>query len=369
MSLKNKIIQGITLLFKLFSRSHEPSTDSPRLLVVSTTGLGDTLWATPSLKVLKGSFPRSYVALLTTPIGKELLKYNPYIDELFVIKGASLFSLFPLFFSIRKKKIDTALLFHTSQRLILPFCRWIGASRLIGTKNLNKGLDALLTTALPEVPVHEIDRRLKIVNTLKPCFKVQQPSLELFLSEGDEAEATTFLERNQLPPSLPLIGIHPGAKERFKRWPSHLFVELAKRLRDHLLSECQIFITGGEDPSEKELVRTMTSAIPGAISTSGKLSLRGVAALIKRMALFISNDTGPMHIGFAMGTPTVALFTPTDPKLCGPSLAPNSLVISRLPTCTPCLRKKCQEPFCLLQISVDEVYEAALKLFKENLYA
>src|SRR5580658_4690638 len=120
--MKNFFIKFLVNLYQSLFRANPKQTEAPRFLVVSTTGLGDTLWATPGLKALKCSFPKSYVALLTSSIGEEILKDNPYIDEIFVIKSSSLFSLLPLFRALRKRKIESALIFHVSQRPILPFC-------------------------------------------------------------------------------------------------------------------------------------------------------------------------------------------------------------------------------------------------------
>jgi ADP-heptose:LPS heptosyltransferase len=106
----------------------------------------------------------------------------------------------------------------------------------------------------------------------------------------------------------------------------------------------------------------VASGIAGAISSAGCLSLRGTAALIGRMALFITNDTGPMHIAFALKTPTIALFSPTDPALCGPYKAEKALALRKDTTCVPCIGKKCYNPLCLAQISPREVVVAAEKL-------
>lgn len=361
MNIKNRCIQGLVhalnFLRQWKKKKTVSSTESHRFLVVSTTGLGDTLWGTPALKALRANFPDAYIAVLTSEIGREVLKYNRHVDDLFVIKKQTLFSLIHLYFSVWKKKIHTALIFHTSQRPILPFCFLIGAQEIIGTEGINKGLDFLLTQALENKPMHEIARRMEIVRRVGACSL--DSLIELFTSEEDEKQAIAFLEKHQVLPYLPLIGIHPGAKDKFKQWDPECFIEVGNRLVQHL--GCQIFVTGNQ--SEKELVEQVSSQIPGAISVYGQLPLRSLAGLIKKMSLMIVNDTGPMHMAFAMHTPTVALFTPTDPKLCGPYFATRAQIIEKKKTCTPCLKKKCHEPFCLLQISPDEVYEASLNLF------
>ena len=288
---------------------------------------------------------------LAGKIGKELLDHNPHLDEFFLIDTPW----WQLVSTLKKKQIDTALVFHTSQRMVLPLCFLIGASKIVGTKGLHKGLDHLLTTALEQKPLHEIARRLEIVGGPP----VPDPLLELFIDQVDRDAAEQFLAKHALPSYIPLIGIHPGAKDKFKQWHPSCFVKLGNELREHL--GAQILVTG--NASEKALATEIASKIPGAIPVAGELKVRPLAALIKKMGLFIANDTGPMHIAFAMRTPTIALFGPTDPKLCGPYFATTASVIRKAPTCAPCLRKSCREPFCLLQISPREVYDAALTLY------
>jgi ADP-heptose:LPS heptosyltransferase len=352
--LKNRVLKVLVSWFK--SKKRAPSSQR-RFLIVSTTGLGDTLWGTPSIRALRHSFPHAYIAVLTSPIGKELLKHNRNIDELFVFKKPHLFAFFSLLSKLRRRNIGEILLFHASQRLIFPFCALLSPEKFIGTRDLNKGLDFLFTKTLETAPVHEIERRLKIVKEVGAA--ILDYSLEFPLSQDDEQRAVKFLAEAKISSIIPLVGIHPGSKDGFKRWPEEHFIEVGNRLARHL--GCQIVVTGNAE--EKQLVERVASKIQGALAVAGKLSLGPLAAFMQRLSLIITNDTGPMHMAFAMKTPTVALFAPTNPKLCGPYQVTNSIVLSRKRTCTPCLGKKCADPFCLLQISPQEVYDAALKLF------
>lgn len=345
-------------LIKAFAR-YVPRKQSreKRFLIVSTTGLGDTLWATPAIRALRQSFPRAYIGILTTPLGKNLLQHNPHLDEIFLLKKPHFLSLIYLFFVLKRRNIDQILLFHASQRAVFALCSLLRPSAFVATKGSNKGLEEILTRVLDHPPVHEIERRLKIVQEIGA--RPTDASLEIFLSPEDAKEAEAFLETHKILPHAPLVGLHPGAKDRFKKWGEESFVEVGNRLMHHL--GCQIIVTGNAD--EKEQVLRVASKIPGAIPLTGNLSLRGLSALIRRFSLMLCNDTGPMHIAFAMNTPTVALFVPTDPRLCGPHFARKHHVIAKKKSCTPCLRKKCQDPFCLLQISPEEVYDAAINLY------
>lgn len=352
--MKNLIIKWLISLVKLWRK---PS-NGPSILIVSTTGLGDSLWGSPAVRALREAHPGAYIALLTSPIGEEVFKNNPHLSEVFVLKGTTFLSLCFLFFRLKKKEFGTIYIFHTSQRPILPFCYLLGAGKIVGTEGINKGLDFILTDPIPKKPMHEIARRLEIAGV--PADK---PFLEIFIEQEDKEAVREFFRRLKILPYLPLIALHPGAKDKFKQWPREHFIALGNRLVDTL--GCQIFVTGSA--SERPLVEQIASQIQGAVPIAGELSVRPFAAFLHQLHLFITNDTGPMHIAYAMNTPTVALFCPTDPKLCGPYLASRATVIAKPLTCSPCLRKKCRDPFCLLQIGPDEVFNAALaKLGKKE---
>ncbi len=345
--LKNAIIK--LLVFLLKPKKANSSKEGRSFLIVSTTGLGDTLWATPAIASLRAAHPTSKIYVLTSTIGKEVLSHNPHIDEVILLKK----SLF-LLFQLKKKKITDVLIFHASQRMILPFVAILGVERIVGTSGINKGLDSLFTEILDNRHVHEIKRRLEIAGVAH-----SKATLELFLNSQDELEAEAFLVKHLKSASFPLIVIHPGSKDRFKQWPPSHFIALGKLLVQEL--QAQVLVTGSA--SEKRLIEEIALQIPGAIRVTD-LRVRPFAALLKKVTCMITNDTGPMHIAFAMKTPTIALFSPTDPKLCGPYFAENAVSIFKERTCTPCLRKKCREPFCLLQIGVREVYEACEGLAK-----
>ena len=338
--MKNTLIK---LLLALAPKRKNQRKGAPRILVVSTTGVGDSLWGSPAIRALRKKHPKGYIALLTSPIGKQLFQNNPYLDEIFTLKSPALLSSIRLLGALRKKAFDTALIFHLSQRPILPLVSLAGPSKIVGTEGINKGLDYLLTDPIKQSPIHEIQRRLNITS----CEN-SSPEMELFLTEDENETALKHLPNTHL-----IIGMHPGAKDKYKQWDPKHFVELGRKLAKE--KGATLMITG--DTGEAPLAEQIASSIPGAISVAGKLPVRVTAALIEKFDFFITNDTGPMHIAFAMGTPTLAVFSPTDPKLCGPYQISHGTTFQKPRTCTPCIRKKCRSPFCMEQISPDEVYE------------
>jgi ADP-heptose:LPS heptosyltransferase len=392
---KNYFIVGLVYFLRWF----EGRGKSHHFLIVSTTGLGDTLWATPAIRALREAYPRAYIGCLTAPLGAEVLKGNPYLDELFVFHGTT--SLLKLYFQLKRRQIGTLLLFHTSQRALLPLCSVIGASKRIGTAGLQKGLDSLLTHPLQwkssgasqknlgvesieeggsihsiqppssiaqprefsrssnsnellgSTTSHEIERRLDIVKAAGASPATY--GLDFFIEENDRKAA-----KELIPPGI-VIGLHPGSKDRFKQWPADYFVQLGQQLQRAL--DCTIIVSGSR--VEKELVEQICHGIGKAQPLIEPL--RVMAAVLENLTLFITNDTGPLHVALAMKTPTIALFAPTNSAICGPHHNLSTQVIQAAPTCKPCLKKKCRDPFCMRQISPHAVVQAALKKLKEPL--
>lgn len=336
---KNGLLRAVVRLGA--KRGKEPLLQH-RILVVATTALGDTLWATPALASLRKSFPDAYLAVLAAPLGEEVLRHNPWTDKIYVWEKVSL----RLWRDLVRERFDTVLVFHASQRLVLPLCAMLGASRIVGTSGLQKGLDDLLTDRLPNDAQHEIVRRLKMVECIGG--KVHTESLSWFVQPEERGEV--------LPPGR-WIALHPGSKDLFKRWPAEHFIAVGQALKEKL--GCQILVTGSA--SEKGLMERVASQIPGA-KVCPNLPLRSFAGLLSQISLLISNDTGPVHLACALNVPVLGIYSSTNPALCGPYKAKGATVLYRLRTCEPCLKKKCLRAFCMLQISPEHVIETALGL-------
>jgi lipopolysaccharide heptosyltransferase II len=355
--LKNLLLKGLFFLLSPFlnKKSHEIK----RICIFSTTGLGDTLWATPAIKALKEFDPAIELTVVTSPVGKEVLLYNPHIHEMIV---ESLFSFLNLYRVLKKKRFDAILIFHASQRYIFPLAKLLNTGKVIGTLGQSKGLDFLLSQAIrPHPHDHEIVRRLRIIHAVGVSLP-DHPKLELYLKAHEKAEAAYFLKTQGIKEGDKLIGLHPGSKDAFKRWPIEYFEQLGEKFLGQ--KGVKIVITGSSD--EAKLVKQLMRKLPDSVGLFGQVSLRVMMAIIEKMAIYVTNDTGPMHIAFTFETPTIALFSPTHPNLCGPLHAKNALVQFKERCCHPCLHKKCRDPFCMRQISQTEVIHQALTLLDKG---
>jgi lipopolysaccharide heptosyltransferase II len=352
---------AIRKAFQLSERFHlvekSPRGGIPaKFLVVSATGIGDTLWGTPAIQALKDTYPQSYLGVLVSPLGFETIKNNRNIDEFFIFRPGfnGVWSLPFLFGKLRKRKFATVFIFHSSDRVLWPLSYFAGPSEIIGVEGENKGLNFLLTKAIPNSPhLHGIEKRLNLVQEVGARTLQRQISISLANPERDMADR--FLKEHGIDPHAPIIGLHPGAQKPFKCWPAQNFIAVGNTLRTKF--GIRSIITG--DGREKDLAEKVAHRVKDSVSAAGKVPLRGTAALIEKMRLFITNDTGPMHIASALKIPTIALFSPTDPRICGPYFDSNSLVIEKPRTCSPCLAKNCHQPVCLEQITAEEVVTAA----------
>lgn len=327
--MKNLIIAAlIRILHPFFKMKTIPN----KVLVVSTTGLGDTMWAVPALRALHRSGKQ--IILLTGPYGSQLLKHCPYPSKMFVTNHAPMKHLFTLFRALKKERCEEIFVFHASQRPLFPLFSLLKPRALHGFIGRNKGLDFLFTHLIEKKNQHELSLRLALAGHADASSK-----MELFTSPEKTEEHR--------------IALIPGSKDPYKRWPKEYFIALGNALAKHPYS---LYIIGSSD--EKELVAEIANAIPHAIPKHD-MSLEETIRCIQSCVLCITNDTGPMHIAFAADIPTIALFSPTFSEKYGPLDTRHARVIERDRPCSPCLRRKCHDNFCMRQISPETVYREA----------
>lgn len=348
-ALKNLFLLFLVFLFKTRQKNRW-NKKAPRILVVSTTALGDTLWSTPLIRAIKKSYPTVYIGVLTSKTGREVLDNNPYIDELFLLKEPLFFHFLGLLRLLKKRKFEAILYLHASQRLTLPLCALLNSSHLIGSTGHGKGLQTLFTHQINSSSLHEIKRRLKIGSLLG----IQEDGFALnFFAAPVKPTKKKLLQQ-------PYIVFHPGAKEPFRRWPAEYYIELGEKLS----KDFKIAIIGV--PKEKALIEQIASRIGNAETFYHNLSLAKTASLLREAKLLVCNDSGPMHLAVALKTPLVSFFIPTNAEKCGPLKCETATVLQEKPPCRPCLKRECLNPFCFYQIKPEIAYIECLKLLKSN---
>lgn len=340
--MKNLFIKQIFRILLLFSQKRS-SNSLKKILVISTTGFGDTLWATPALDQLAKNFPNVSIDLLTTPIGMEIFKDCPFLKNRFLLKTHSFWSQIHVLKKIRKHSYDAMFFFHTSQRMLIPLLSMANCPNRIGFKGDVKGLECFLTHVVSPGNTHQIVKRFRLLNTFfslpieRQMHFYSSPSPVKILQELIETKKQYLV-------------LHAGAKDRYK-CASPLFL---KKLTKHITEElgCEVILTGNK--SEKDLAKIIRESNPFVRDLTGQLNLKQLAFALRNCSLMITADTGPMHLASALNTPLIALFGPTNANECGP-LTPEATTLQKPPTCTPCIKKSCRDPFCMNQFSLNEV--------------
>src|SRR3989338_3994902 len=298
--LSSKVIAGIADVFHL---TRKFISDTPKkCLIISTTGIGDTIWGTPAIRALKKKMPGIHLSVLANINGAEIFKENPFINNIFIFKKGIL-NILSLLNELRNNHFDTAIVFHATDRIIWLMAYLTGAGKIVGSRRHSKGMNFVITHPM-NIPhnTHAIYARHLLIKELG--VESNSKKIELFVTHDERKRIDTFLKKIGINQNSFIIGFQPGAAKAYKRWPEENFVKLGKMLSE-IRNNIRIIITG--DSNEKELAEGISDKVNG-ISFAGKLTLREIFAVIERCSLFITNDTGPMHIAIALDIPTIALF-------------------------------------------------------------
>lgn len=338
------------------------------ILVIKLRYIGDVLLATPVLRTLREQFPEARLTMMVNSGTEEILRRNPDLDEVLVVRRGGPGEQLKLIQEIRLRHFDSVLDLTDGDRSAV-LSRLSGAPVRIGFNEERRWRGLLYTSVVREPPgvVHRLERDLEALRGLGIEPKVSLPVLRT--SREDEEAATRLLENLGVAVTTegsrrPLVLLQPGARYWFKAWPVDRFAELADRLAD--LCECRILVGGdARDREVSETIRSRARCSP--VVLAGKTTLLQLAAILKRCALFVGNDNGPMHMAAALGLPVVALFGPSDPAVWGPRGGQAEVLYKGL-DCRRCFHPTCTrgEESCVKLISVDEVFAAARKVLSSR---
>jgi heptosyltransferase-2 len=365
-----------------------------RILVRGVNWLGDAVMTTPALRRLREALPGAFIALLTPVKLADLWSHHPAIDAVLSFeKGESVFRIGR---RLRTERFDIALILPNSPRSALE-CFAAGIPRRIGyarrwrklllservsprsgTITMRKRSRGEILRAIRDrhaphrtmVPAssHQTSEYLHLASQLGGSPDPLRPEI-VILPE----EVTAIRQRFGFAPALagppPLLGLNPGAEYGpAKRWPRERFVAAAVELQRR--TGCGWWIFGAT--SDRELaqdiadrVQLANPAFPESVRClAGQTSLRELCAGLKACDVVLTNDTGPMHVAAAVGTPVVVPFGSTSPELTGPGWPGDSrhVLIKSDAACSPCFRRECPIDFrCMLGIGVDAVVAAVLR--------
>ena len=330
----------------------------------ATNWVGDAVMSLPALRALRDRFPEAHIAVLARPWVADLYAREP-LDRVIPYTAARGWGDWSGKIAaaqrLREERFDCTILLQNAFDAALV--AWMARiPERIGYARDGRGL--LLTRAIAapkagEIPKHErfyyleLLRRAGIIDALPPDPQVRLSGAE----EACESGKREFARRGI---RLPVIGVSPGAAYgSAKRWPAERFAEAASRLASELGASVAVFGSADERGlCEQVALRT------GGVNLAGATSLREFIDLAAACRVYLTNDSGAMHIASALGVPTVAIFGATDHVGTGPAGA-NARVVREPVDCSPCLLRECPiDHRCMTAVEPNRVADTALSLLK-----
>jgi heptosyltransferase II len=321
--------------------------DFSNILVRATNWVGDAVMSLPALRAIRERFSTARISVLAKPWVADLYGRESFIDEIILYSGQSPWR---TGHQLRSRRFDCAILLQNAFE-----AAWIAWLARIPTRIGYKrdGRQLLLTRAVNvpkpgEIPRHE---RFYYLELLRRAGIIDA------LPESEEIR----LGSGAVPSAKRVIGVSPGAAYgTAKRWLPERFAEAAGTLATARGASIALFGSKGE----RELCGEVAQLLNGhqVINYAGQTTLAQFIDLASGCELFLTNDSGSMHIASALGVPTVAIFGATDDSTTGPT-GPNARVVRHPVDCSPCLLRECPiDHRCMTGVSAERVVQEALQL-------
>ena len=333
------------------------NVDYRRILFIKPSSLGDIVDALPTLAALRRRFPEAHIAWLVKRQWAGFVERAEGLDRVWPV-GPGIGGWLSEVPRLRAEGFDLAVDLQGLLRSAL-MARLAGCPARVGFANGREGSPLFYTQRVP-VPtdeMHAVDRYLLVADAVgagrreKPQFRFAIPSADRELMEE-------VLRRHGLRPGAAWIAMNVSARWPTKRWPFESFAVVADRLHDEGMGQV-VLVGGPDDRVDAQAVRAHMKTTP--VDVTGATDVGLLPALLQSASLLVTNDSGPMHVAAAVGTPVVALFGPTSAARTGPYGTGHRVLARQLP-CSPCFSRQCRNPVereCLISITPAEVVEAA----------
>ncbi|MFB3882292.1 MAG: glycosyltransferase family 9 protein [Armatimonadota bacterium] len=340
-------------------------TEPARILIVKLSSIGDVVMSLPVAAALRRRFPEAYLAWAVEPAAADVLAGNPHLDDVLIVGGhdrpslpQGSTSLPPLSSPAGLRKALRSYRFQTSldlQGLLksAAVAYLSGARDRIGFRSRREGTFLLNNRRIvaDRRDVHAVESYLDFAEALgAPREPVEFP---MAIPDGDRRAVDSLIgDRTEL------AALIPGARWESKLWPAERFGAVASALAEE--SGLTSVVVGGQ--GDADLARRIAAVAPASVlDLTGQTTLKQAAEVFRRCRLTVGNDTGPLYLSAAMGTPTVAIFGPSDARRLGPYGPGHAKVVARI-SCAPCRNRRCAPRRCMELIEAAEVIAAARRL-------
>lgn len=331
--------------------------------------IGDAVLSTPFLYFARKYLPESKIYIIMREKVKDVFLHNPWYDKIITIKGKGIFNNIREGIELRKNRFDLFFVLPDSFSSALN-AYFTGAKVRVGYKKECRNIMLNLRLNQPDRVIH---RTYKYLNILKE-FLSKYCNIKPYVIEKDfkrNAKVHIFLTKQELQRGKRLlksirrkiIGINPNASAQSRRWFKERFAQLADKIIKELKYNVIFFGSKEEKNYVCNLLKLMTQK---AYNLAGKINLREYIAILKHLDLFITNDTGPMHLANAVGTPVIAIEGAADVRETGMFNKNKRIYINKHLSCSPCVRNVCPYNYeCLYAIEVSDVFKSVKKILQK----
>ena len=341
------------------------------LLAVRLDNIGDLVMLGPALRTLRRRLPDASLTLMATPGASETAQLLPWVDDVVVHRPVwqDLSGALPLdpererrlVETLRERRFDAAVIFTSFTQSPWPpayACYLAGIPLRVGQSKEFGGSVLSHCVEPPPDSVHQVDRNLHLLERagLEPAGR----ELELRVPAEAARIAEARLAQTRIDPHLPFVVLAPGASCAARRYDAERFARVALLLAKQ--TGTPVVLLGSE--RERELAERILAAGNGfpVVSLVGKTSVAEFAALVRRAALVVANDSAALHLADAFRRPLVVLFSGTDLESQWEPRSSAARLLRRPTACAPCYRFTCPYAMECLDIPPEEVVEAALAL-------
>ena len=330
-----------------------------KILIRAPNWIGDAVLAIPALTRIRDHFKESEISILGPDSILQLLKENKIADRWIPLKPSyqGLGGKRRLIYDLKKMGFDLAILLQNAfEAAFITFLSSIPYR--VGYKRDGRGF--LLTHSVSPLPkskkIHQLQYYLELLEPLVGVSSYwEKPFLQV--TQQEKERGRHLLEKEGILENKSIIGMNVGAAYgSAKRWVPERFAQLGDRLIKETRSQIVFFGSS----NEVSLVKTIQGKMAEpSFSLTGKTGIRELMGGISHCSLFITNDSGPMHIASALDIPVISIFGPTDDKTTSP-VGNQTTIIKKEVECSPCLLRECPiDHRCMTSISVDEVFKIA----------
>ncbi len=334
------------------------------ILIVKLSAIGDVIHTLPSLSALRKLYPQAHITWVIEESASDLIRNHPDLDRVIVLcrktwirsfRTGQLKGIFrevrAFLRALRSRNYDLVIDFHgLLKSAAVVFLS--GGNRKLGYDSMQECSGLFLNDKIHEdMEKHAVDRYLDLVRHLND-LPLKEPVFKIAIEPENQKRIDSLLEANGISGNENFIAVSPTALWDTKMWDNRKFTELCDRIIREL--GIKIVFTGAENDGAIRDIRSMMEQ--ESIDLSGRTSLRDLACLYQKALLLITTDSGPMHLGAAVNTQTIAIFGPTSPARTGPYGEGHAIIRAGL-ECSPCFKKKCESIKCMKAITAADVFD------------